>query len=182
MSALGNLFDQLKAFDRPPVESWHPTETIDFDLRIAINGEWFHEGEIIPRKNLVKLFSTVLALRQGDYFLITPGIGYRIKVDDVPFQAVECTTQGEGEAQQIYFRTDMDEVVLADTEHPIEVEINPDNDQPSPYVEVRSGLKARMTRPVYYQLVEMCLDGVEADSSSSQIFGVWSAGTLFPIS
>ncbi len=181
MPQIGQLFDQIEAFDRPPVNSWQPQETIDFDLRIAANGDWFHEAGIIPRQNLKKLFSTVLALREGAYYLVTPQIRYRIMVDDLPFLAVELNALGSGQDQQIYFRTNMDEVVLADADHPIHVLTDPETRQPAPSVEVRDGLAARLTRTVYYQLVELGLAGMENIEVTEREVGVFSAGTFFSI-
>lgn len=175
MSKLGQLFDQLKAFDRPPVDSWDPETTVEFDIRITANGEWMHEGEPIPRHNLVKLFSTVLALRDGHYYLITPTVKYRIQIDEAPFMAVELRTQGSGQSQDIYFRTNVDEVVKADAEHPLRVTADPENGQPRPFIEVRDGLRAKLTRPVYYELAELSTL-FERDQAA---LGVYSGGVFF---
>lgn len=172
---LGKLFDQLSAFDRPPVDTWHPEKTVDLDMRIARGGQWFHEGEVIPRTKLVKLFATVLVLRDGEYFLVTPPARFRIRVDDLPFMAVELRAAGEGEKQSLYFRTNMDEVVLADRDHPLRVETDPTTGQPSPSVHVRDGLYARLTRPVFYELAELCT-ALEHDQAD---VGVHSAGQFF---
>lgn len=175
MSQLGQLFDQLKAFDRPPVDSWNPETTVEFDIRITANGEWVHEGEPIPRHNLVKLFSTVLALRGGHYYLVTPRVKYRIQVDEAPFMAVELRIQGSGQSQDIYFRTNMDEVVKADAEHPLKVTADPENGQPRPFIEVRDGLRAKLTRPVYYELAELSTL-FQRDQAA---LGVFSGGVFF---
>ena len=177
MSELGQLFDQLKAFDRPPVDTWWPDKTIEFDLRIAVNGDWFHEGGIIPRPSLVKLFSTVLVFRGGHYFLVTPEVKYRINVEDAPFMGLELNCRDLDQGQEIFIRTNMDEVVRLDSEHPLNVEIDSKTGEPSPYVEVRDGLRARLTRSVFYQLVDMCQPSVNGD----QIHGVFSAGQFFPL-
>ena len=45
----------------------------DFNIRIATDGTWFHEGVPIRRMRLVKLFATVLKRDEfGDYWLETP--------------------------------------------------------------------------------------------------------------
>ena len=44
----------------PPVEKWHPAHCGDIDIRIARDGTWFHQGTPIGRKELVRLFSTIL--------------------------------------------------------------------------------------------------------------------------
>jgi hypothetical protein len=49
---------------------------------------------------------------------------------------------------------------------------------PVPYVEVRSGLEARLGRPVYYELVEL---GEERQEHGRGRFGVWSEGCFFAL-
>ena len=57
-----------------------------FDIRIANDGRWFHEGDEIRRIEMVKLFASVLMLDEtGDYWLVTPVEKGRIIVDDAPF-------------------------------------------------------------------------------------------------
>ena len=45
----------------------------------------------------------------------------------------------------------------------------------TPFILVRGGLKARLSRPVYYELVSLA-----ADNPAGQGQGVWSGGTFFP--
>ena len=91
----------------------------DIDIRIAGDGTWFHEGCPIGRLPLVKLFASVLRREDGDYWLVTPVEKARITVDDVPFIAVEMEAEGNGEAQRLRFRTNLDEWVSADAAHPL---------------------------------------------------------------
>ncbi|MBX2869290.1 MAG: DUF1285 domain-containing protein [Acidiferrobacterales bacterium] len=177
MRDLNSLFHEVKAFDRPPVEKWHPEKTVDFDLHITSNGDWVHEGDKITRHKLVKLFSTVLALRDGEHFLVTPPVKYRIQVEDAPFLAVELRAVGLGEDTELVFRTNVDEVVTAGPKHPIEVEVERETGEPNPYIFVRDGLKARLTRSVFYQLVDIALSQ-GADESRP---GVTSGKTFFPL-
>lgn len=177
MGNLNTLFDEVKAFDRPPVEKWHPDKTVDFDLHIASNGDWVHEGDKITRHKLVKLFSTVLVRRDGEHFLVTPPVKYRIKVEDAPFLAVEIKVLGEGDNTSLVFRTNVDEVVTAGPDHPISVEVEEETGEPNPYILVRDGLKARLTRSVFYQLVDIALSQ-GADETRP---GVTSEKTFFPL-
>src|SRR5581483_3228048 len=145
----------------------------DFDMRIARDGTWFYRGSPIGRKPLVKLFSTVLRREHGEFWLVTPVERGRILVDDAPFVAVEVTAAGEGRAQRISFRTNVDDEVTLDAEHPLRVDHVSASDQAIPYVTVRDSLEARILRPVYYHLIELgafeVVDGIEQ-------LGVWSAG------
>src|SRR4051812_24678800 len=127
----------------------------DFDMRIARDGTWFYRGSPIGRKPLVKLFSTVLRRENGEFWLVTPVERGRILVDDTPFVAVEVDAVGDGPERRLTFRTNVDDIVTADEEHPIRVDHDPASGAPSPYITVRKGLEARILRPVYYHLVEM---------------------------
>jgi len=148
----------------------------DIDIRIARDGTWFYLGSPIGRKPLVKLFASVLRRDEaGDYWLATPYERARIRVDDAPFTAVELTVAGEGQGQALSFRTNIDEIVAVDRDHPIRVATDSTTGEPSPYILVRPGLEALIVRPVYYQLVEL---GVEEASGT---FGVWSSGRFFPL-
>ena len=175
--ALDRLFDQVRPFRRPPVQTWHPERVVDFDLKIRADGRWIHEGGVIGRHELVKLFSTVLACRDGEYFLITPQVGYRIRVEDTPFQVVEVSVDGGLDDRCIWFRTDMDETVPLDRDHPLDPRVDPETGEPDPVVLVRDGLKARLKRSAYYQLAELA----ERESSGSEVYGVRSRGIFFPM-
>jgi len=150
----------------------------DFDMRIARDGTWFYRGSPIGRKPLVKLFSTVLRREHGEYWLVTPVERGRILVDDAPFVAVEVEASGEGPDRRLTFRTNVDDEVTADAEHPIRVDHDPESGRPAPYVTVRGGLEARILRSVFYHLVEM---GDFAEIDGVEQLGVWSAGRFFPL-
>jgi uncharacterized protein len=153
-----------------------PIDCGDLDMRIARDGTWFYRGSPIGRIKLVKLFASVLR-REPDssYWLVTPAERGRIEVEDVPFLAVALTAQGEGQQQRLIFRTNLDDIVTAGSDHPLRVE-TATSGEPAPYILVRDGLEARLTRPVFYDLVE--LGRVEPIENSSQ-FGVWSQGRFF---
>ncbi len=151
----------------------------DIDMRIGRDGTWFYHGSPIGRKPLVKLFAGVLHRDEaGDYWLETPAEKARIRVDDAAFVAVEMMVTGENEQRSIEFRTNVDEIVTADAAHPIRVETDMETGEPSPYVFIRDGLEALISRAVFYDLVEL---GEERTVDGEEIFGVWSAGRFFPI-
>ncbi|MBT5646916.1 MAG: DUF1285 domain-containing protein [Rhodospirillaceae bacterium] len=151
----------------------------DIDMRIARDGTWHYMGSPIGRKPLVKLFASVLNRDEaGDFWLITPAEMCRITVDDAPFAAVEMTVDGQGRDQVLTFRTNIDEIVTAGTDNPVRVEIDPDTREPAPYVMVRDGLEALITRSVFYDLVELAEMRVQGGTS---VMGVWSNGVFFEI-
>ncbi len=162
----------------PPVERWHPTHCGDIDIRIARDGTWFHEGSPIGRKELVRLFSTILRKDPDGFHLVTPGEKMRIRVEDAPFIAVLLDVTGAGKDQALRFTTNVGDEVVASAENPLRVETNPDTLAPSPYVHVRRGLEARLARPVFYQLAELAVPG---EGEHDGFLGVWSGGTFFPI-
>jgi hypothetical protein len=150
------------------------------DMKIARDGTWFYHGSAIGRKALVKLFSSVLMREvDGRYYLVTPAERVRIAVDDAPFIAVEMIVTGKGKAQTVSFRTNVDEFVTLDAAHPLRVEFDAETLEPAPYIRVRDDLEALISRPVYYDLVELSvnyiLDG-RAPDGGGLILGVWSDG------
>jgi uncharacterized protein len=151
----------------------------DIDIRIGRDGTWFYHGSPIGRKSLVKLFSSVLTRDAlGDYWLITPAEMARIRVDDAPFTAVEMTVTGSGRNRVLSFRTNIDEIVIADAAHPIRVETDRTSGEPSPYVMVRDGLEALILRAVFYDLVAL---GEATREGDVEILTVWSKGCGFPL-
>ncbi len=174
---LNAIIKQIKDQKHPPVHLWNPDFCGDLDMRIARDGTWFYMGSPIGRKPLVKLFSGVLRLDDDEkYYLVTPVEKIGITVDDAPFVAVEMFRKGEGKGQILSFRTQVDDFVIADMEHPLRLSINADNDEPSPYIKVRSNLEALIVRSVFYDLVELA---VEEKIDGKPRFGVWSSGAFF---
>lgn len=159
----------------PPVHLWNPPFCGDLDMRIATDGTWFYLGTPIGRPALVKLFSTILKREEGRYFLVTPVEKVGIRVDDVPFLAVEMHEDGKGAARKLSFRTNVDDWVPCGGNHRLRFEAAADGGL-TPYVHVRSDLWAKVTRALYYDLVEM---GEERVVEGCEMFGVVSDGVFF---
>ncbi|PIW26140.1 MAG: DUF1285 domain-containing protein [Rhodospirillales bacterium CG15_BIG_FIL_POST_REV_8_21_14_020_66_15] len=158
-----------------------PRQTVcgDIDMRIGLDGTWYYAGSPIGRKELVRLFSTVLHRDgAGDHWLITPAEVCRIRVDDAPFLGVEATLRETGDRQDITVRTNIDQTVAIGAEHPLRVDVDPQTLEPRPYVALDRGLEARLTRSVYYQLVDLA---VEEIVEGTHIYGIWSGGRFFSI-
>jgi len=150
----------------------------DIDMRIARDGTWYYQGTPIKRDRLVRLFASVLMRDEaGDYFLKTPVEKARIEVEDAPFLAVEMNREGEGRDQRLTFRSNLDETAVAGPDHPLRVAQDPETGEPSPYVEIRDGLEALLTRAVYYELAELA----EPSDDDPDCLGVWSGGVFFPL-
>jgi hypothetical protein len=159
------------SFDRVPTDCGH------FEIRITRDGTWHYRGSPIHRKPLVTLFASVLKRdSDGQFWLQTPDERGRIDVDDAPFTAVEMNVESEGPNQKIIFRNNLDEITTAGPEHPIRVAFDELTGEPSPYVLVREGLEAMLTRAVYYALAELAVE----HRQSGQL-GVWSKGVFFAL-
>jgi hypothetical protein len=172
--SLGELAALLKAGKLPPVHLWNPTHCGDSAMRIARDGTWFHEGSPIGRKELVRLFSTILRREpDGSFVLVTPYEKLDISVEDAPFIAIEVTTAGEGPDRRLIFRTNVDDLVEAGPDHLLRVETAADG-TPRPYLHVRAGLEALVNRPVFYELADLAL----AEGATPP--GLWSGGAFFP--
>ena len=146
----------------------------DIGLRIDRDGTWYYQGSPIGRKGLVKLFASVLRREDdGRYYLVTPVEKVPIEVEAMPFVAVEMWRGGSGEAQSLTFRSNVDDEVTAGPEHPIGFEAGPGGSF-TPFILVRDGLRARLARPVYYELA-----GLAVEQPGSAAPGVWSGGAFF---
>lgn len=158
----------------PPVHLWNPSHCGDIDIFIRKDGVWFHEGTPIGREALVRLFSTVLRKDPDGFHLVTPVEKMRITVEDAPFVATRVDREGEA----LKFLTNVGDVVEAGPENGIRVEMDPETGEPRPYLHVRRGLEALITRPVFYELVEMA---EEHETEQGPQLGVASNGAWFPV-
>ena len=149
----------------------------DLDMRIAANGDWFYQGSKIERKSLVKLFSTVLRIEEdGRYFLQTPVERGEVIVELAPFIAQLLSVEGEGTGQRLIFTTNVEDQVTAGAENPLTFAVSPVSGEPMAFVDVRNGLKARLNRPVFYQLVDLAVKNEKSGSLE-----VWSDGMAFSL-
>src|ERR1700738_4182389 len=156
----------------PPVHLWNPPFCGDLDMRIAGDGTWFHMGTPIGRPALVRLFSTILKREDGKHFLVTPVEKVGIRVDDAPFLAVEMLKQGDSRGRVLRFRTNVDDGVACDSGHRLRFEAPADGGL-TPYLHVRADLWAKVTRALYYDLVDM---GEERMVDGQEMFGIESGG------
>jgi hypothetical protein len=161
----------------PPVHLWNPAFCGDIDMRIAADGTWFYMGTPIGRPALVRLFSTILRKDEDRYVLVTPVERVGITVEDAPFLAVEMRAEGAGEARILSFRTNVDDWTSASADHPLRFEKGA-ADGLKPYVHVRGGLWARLTRPLYYDLAAL---GETRDIDGVAMLGVSSGNAFFPM-
>ena len=167
----------------PPVHLWNPPYCGEIDMRIAADGTWFYQKTPIGRAALVKLFASVLKREGERYFLVTPVEKCGITVDEAPFLAVElamdqpdaAAAQTSGE-RLLRFRTNVDDWVTAGPDHPLRFEPEPATGGLKPFLHVRRNLWAKVTRALFYDLVEL---GEESDIDGVRMFGVASGHDFF---
>jgi hypothetical protein len=152
-------------------------------MRIAGDGTWFYQKTPIGRAALVKLFASVLKREGERYFLVTPVEKCGITVDEAPFLAVELAVDGPAAAaaqtsggRLLRFRTNVDDWVTAGPDHPLRFEPEPATGGLKPFLHVRRDLWAKVTRALFYDLVEL---GEERDIDGARMFGVASGAAFF---
>jgi len=151
----------------------------DLGIRIDKDGMWHYHGSPIRRKELVCVFASALSRDDaGRYWLVTPAEMGLIEVADAPLLVVEMYLAGEGDRQLISLRTNVDEIVGVDEQHPLHVERDRDTGEAIPYLRLDKRLEARLTRSVYYELAALA---IKAEIDGRPCMGVWSSGRLFPL-
>lgn len=174
-SSLLDIANAISGKSLPPVHAWQPATTRDVDIRIARNGDWFYQQSRIDRPRMVKLFSTVLRVDDGETFLVTPQERLRIVVEDAPFTAVLVEQHGVPDAKALVFTTNIGDKVIADEQHLITVDYSTPGGDPSPYVLVRDSLKALISRAAFFQLADWA-------EERSGVLGVESRGCFMVLS
>src|SRR5215469_7245380 len=138
----------------PPVHLWNPPYCGEIDMRIAADGTWYYMGSPIGRAPLVKLFASVLKREGERYFLVTPVEKVGIVVEDAPFLAVELDAEAAPPGAILRFRTNVDDWVACGAEHRLRFEREAATGGLKPYLHVRRDLWAKVTRALFYDLVE----------------------------
>lgn len=172
--ALDSLEKQLKNVQRRPLSEWSPNHIGEIAIRIKRDGSWLYQDSPINRQALVNLFASVL-LREGDnYYLITPVEKLRIQVDDTPFVATAMQVFHAATSEQVIsFTTNIGEQVIVDAEHQLWVDYD-DEQVPAPYLHIRDGLNALISRNVWLELAEYI-------EETSNPYSVRSSGTIFAL-
>lgn len=157
-----------------PVHLWDPADCGAIDMRIAADGSWHYHGTPIRRDRMVRLFASVLRREpDGRFVLVTPVEKLTIRVDDAPFQAVEMAREEGPDGPVLVFGTNMGEVVRAGPDHPMRFRLDATGGL-IPYVRVRGGLDARLTRPTAIELA-MYVEEIGGQH------GVMSGGAFFAL-
>lgn len=154
--------EKIKIYDHEQKKKDGISFTIDH------NGNWYaHAAEIgqpgiIKREALAKLFSgagdgvwagrgLMFDARTKKYHIKTPYVSYDVEVEDLPFVITSYRYEGD----ILILQTQYSEDTKVDGEHPIELGYSDYHKQDLPEIEIRDGLKARIGRHVYYELLNM---------------------------
>ena len=175
--SLSSIFSELSKLDEdtyPPVDDWNPPLCENVSMRIDRSGKWYFMNSPIGRQRMINLFSRVLRLDKEGYFLVTPVEKIKIEVEDKPFVIVDFEVIKRNEEQSIIFKTNTEEVFEVNKNHPIRIDTNKADSEPSPYVLVRRNLEGLLSRNVFYRLVDMSeeIDGV---------YGIFSSGKFYSL-
>jgi hypothetical protein len=115
--------------------------------------------------------------REGErYFLVTPVEKCGIVVDDAPFLAVEMRIDERSGIRNLHFRTNVDEWIECGADHALRFVAEPATGGLKPYLHVRRDLWAKVSRPLFYDLVAL---GEEREIDGQRMFGVASQGAFF---
>ena len=168
-SRLDQILEEIASHSKPPVHLWKPDHQGEIDIRIDVNANWFHEGEVIARDKLVQLFSTILWSEGDDFFLVTPAEKLKITVEDTPY----VIHQMEKVDATWVATTNTHEQLIISEEHPVELRyfLN----EWIPYIRIRYDLWGRVNRSIYYQWVE------EALTKDSENLTLTSSGYEFAV-
>ena len=148
----------------------------EYHMHITADGRWFHEGSPIDRIQLVALFASVLSCDEdGVYWLRTPVEYGKITVEDAPFVITAVEARMNAEHDQLVLTDNLGRTHLISKEVPLVMKTGSGGDE-RPYIMLEKGLSALVSRPVFYELVEMSVTGPKGAGQ-----GIWSSGQFFAL-
>ena len=147
----------------PPVHLWNPDLCEGVEMKIDREGNWFYQNSIIGRDKLKILFSRILKLEEGKYFLVTPVEKVPVTVDLAPYMIVDYEV--DSDHKNIILKTNLDLSIPLDNDH--RLELKNIGDEQIPFVHVRNNIEGFISRSVYYSLIEIALK--QDNGSSDQL-------------
>jgi len=147
---------------------------------IKSDGSWWHDGGLITRRPLVKLFASILRKDEdGITYLVTPAEKIAIVVERAHFTAVELRVdESTVGGRRFFFTTNMDETIEVSAERPLMVRTDSETLEPTPLLRVRGRLDALITRSVFYQLIEYASERSTPDGVQ---LGIETGGSFYPL-
>lgn len=178
MKVLADIKDSKTKSGYPPVDQWHPEVVGEIDIRIDREGDWYYQGDKMARKAMVKLFSSILRLDEGDgYFLVTPVEKMKISVDVAPFSIVDFRIENKDGRPTLVFKDSVGDEVALERLNQLSV-TDSKSGEPIPLLTVRRNLKGLINRNVFYRLVDIAEQSMV---DGKEFAGVWSGGVFFPL-
>ncbi len=147
----------------PPVHLWNPDLCEGVEMKIDREGNWFYQNSIIGRDKLKILFSRILKLEEGKYFLVTPVEKVPVTVDLAPYMIIDYEV--DSDHRNIILKTNLDLSIPLDNDH--RLELKNIGDEHIPFVHVRNNIEGFISRSVYYSLIEIALK--QDNGSSDQL-------------
>lgn len=139
-------------FESPPLHLWDPPLSGDIPIRISADGSWYHDGSLIKRESLVRLFASILRREEdGDYYLVTPAEKWRLKVELHPLIVTDIAQVGEAGVPQLQATLNTGKTLFIDAQHPLFLEPAVGN---IPAVTLEHGLTALLSRAAWYRLAD----------------------------
>ncbi|PWQ97366.1 DUF1285 domain-containing protein [Leucothrix arctica] len=180
LESLAKNVANMEDSNHPPVHLWSPEHCGEINIVIQHDGSWMHDGGLIKREALVRLFSSVLWLEDSQHYLKTPAEKLSITVETTPFLITQMAVKDAGtEQQKILFTSSYGDTVLLGSEHPLHLDKNIIQDQEVPLVMVRYGMMGRLARSVFESVVEL---GEFVESDKGDYLKVLSDGVVFELS
>lgn len=162
---MGNDLDSLEQqvggrrnFDAPPLHLWHPPLSGDIPIIIKADGSWYHDGGLIQRDSLIRLFASILRREDdGEYYLVTPGEKWHIEVELHPLIVIDVEAVEEGGSPVLYATLNTGKRVAIGFDHTLSLEPTVGD---IAVFELEHGLSALFSRAAWYRLVELSDDGL----------------------
>lgn len=155
---------------------WKPKACGNVSFHIDGQGQWQQDGEVIARPELVKLLASVLVKEANHYWLITPAEKVAVTVTDHPF-VLTAWQWLDSASGPVMCLTGPLAAGLIHAENPLYFD-----QREQPYLIVRDGLTAKLSRALYYQLIELALSQVHNQHlADEQLPTLVSAGYHCPL-
>ena len=179
LDALANDLEPLTASGHPPVHLWQPKHQGEIDIVIQRDGSWLHEGGLIKREALVKLFSSVLWCEDGQHYLKTPVEQMKITVETTPFLMTQLTVRNPQTPEQaLVLTSNYGDVVVLGEDNPLWIDKTVITGQEVPLVGVRYGMAGRLTSSILHELAEL---GEVVSGEKGKSLRLLSGGVVFDL-
>lgn len=153
-------------------------------FHIDYDGQWYHDGDVIQRKTLKKLLGekSLTIDNQGHYWMSGPFEKYPVTVEDVPYVVIDYRIRNEGQADQmVWLLTDMGERIALGPEKKLFLRPEVRGGLSVPYVEVRYGLMARLSRQIRQRLKTTAKTLMAGDVPGDGVLTIRSEGQDHPL-